>query len=1133
MLKHSLIILMIINLCFIGRAYTQIQFGYGSEFKYVKGINAANLSTDWYNKNFDDSGWANGKAPFQYGKGTVGTQFTDMRGSYSTIYLRSTFTAQSVDMIKKVKFTSNFDDGFVVWINGIKILNQNAPDELLYNSLATTIHEFDVDYSAQINPKDIQLVEGKNTIAVQVFNSLITSSDIYFDMGIEATPVLPQFVFEGDGVHFSNEAGFYTNSFDLVLTSSDPSCKIVYTIDGSNPVSSSTRNIGGTSEIIRVDPEITADRGKTPAFVVRASLMKEGYSASFPVSKTFIFTDKVKMQTEPGGVWPGWFVNNQLIDFAMDSNVVTDNRYANQLTAAFLEIPTISISTDLNNLFGQEDGIYVNAAQKGIEWERDCSIELINPHREKGFQVNAGIRIRGGNSAKKGMNPKHGFRLFFREEYGAKELKYPFFGDKGASEFECIDLRCEQNYSWNMDGDPHNTMVKDIFCRDLQGLMGQPYSRGNQYHLYINGMYWGIFQTDERPEASFASTYLGGDDEDYDVIKVSTVGWPYSNVVTDGDMQSWEQVWNMCQNGFDTNEKYYQLEGKNTEGTRIDTATVWVDIDNLIDYMLIIFYSGNFDAPVSAWDNNNMPNNFFAIFNKKNRSLGYKFVAHDSEHCMFVDNVNSDGINENRVNIGRINKDRMNIRSLAKFNPQWLHFKLSSNAEYRLRFADRAVKYLSKGGLLSPEKAKQLFQKRVLEIDTAIIAESARWGDAQTWWGDEPYSLNRDDDWLPEINNLYDNYFPFRTDIVIQQLKDENLYSNYNAPEISVSGEVISSDKFEMSENTVISLLNTNSSGELFYSLDGNDPRLVGGNISEKAIQGGKSVNISLSSTTIVNARIKNGTEWGPLKMVIFVLENEDYSKLKVTELNYHPTNQITDSDTVDDKNFEFIEFKNTGTTNINISGLKLDSAITYTVPENSILAPGKFFVVASKPNSFFDRYRIYPSGNYKGQLSNSSEFVLLTDRNGVKILSFTYSDKTPWPVEADGDGNSLTSVENNPTGDPNNYKYWKKSRVLNGSPFKDDDDKTAIETIASKFELAVYPNPTSELLTVDLRSKINSSEQIKLSIYDMNGRLIYKNTAIHNVIINLKELKIKPGFLILKAENGQQTVTRKLILLP
>lgn len=51
--------------------------------------------------------------------------------------------------------------------------------------------------------------------------------------------------------------------------------------------------------------------------------------------------------------------------------------------------------------------------------------------------------------------------------------------------------------------------------------MGQPYTRGRYYHLYLNGMYWGLFQTEERPDADYAETYFGDGDDDYDVIKVS------------------------------------------------------------------------------------------------------------------------------------------------------------------------------------------------------------------------------------------------------------------------------------------------------------------------------------------------------------------------------------------------------------------------------------------------------------------------------------------------------------------------------------------------------------------------------------------------------------------------------------
>jgi hypothetical protein len=268
---------------------------------------------------------------------------------------------------------------------------------------------------------------------------------------------------------------------------------------------------------------------------------------------------------------------------------------------------------------------------------------------------------------------------------------------------------------------------------------------------------------------------------------------------------------------------------------------------------------------------------------------------------------------------------------------------------------------------------------------------------------------------------------------------------------------------------------------------------------------------------------------------VSFILGNEDYSTLKVTELAYHPAEMIIDADTLDDKSLEFIEFKNTGIESLSLSGLKLDSAVTYIFPENLILKPGEFYVIASKPNSFFKRYGKYPNGNFQGQFSNSGEYVLLTDNTGNSVLSFTYSDKSPWPVEADGQGYSLTSVEENPTGDPDIYSYWTWSARKNGSPFTNDDESTSESTIALNpdiFNVQLYPNPTSGLITVEI-ANLNSSDETALSIFSMDGKKIFSKTIFDAETIDLKKYTDAKGIFILKAMNDQRIVTRKFVFIP
>ncbi|MEJ2703793.1 MAG: CotH kinase family protein, partial [Sedimentisphaerales bacterium] len=243
--------------------------------------------------------------------------------------------------------------------------------------------------------------------------------------------------------------------------------------------------------------------------------------------------------------WPSGSVNGQTMNYGMDPDVVNDPRYRNLMDDALLTIPSISLVTELKNLFDPATGIYVNATRHGKEWERPVSVELINPDGSEGFQIDAGLRIRGGYS-RNDNNPKHAFRLFFRPEYGQSKLRFPLFGDEGVSEFENIDLRTSQNYSWSYDGSDKNTMVREVFSRDTQRDMGQPYTRSRYYHLYLNGQYWGIFQTQERSEASYAESYFGGDKGDYDAVKTTGGNPGYTIEATDGTLDAYRRLWEMA-----------------------------------------------------------------------------------------------------------------------------------------------------------------------------------------------------------------------------------------------------------------------------------------------------------------------------------------------------------------------------------------------------------------------------------------------------------------------------------------------------------------------------------------------------------------------------------------------------------
>ncbi len=707
---------------------------------------------------------------------------TDLRGVMlginASLWTRFTFTGQDLAQFDRMTLSMKYEDGFAAFLNGSPLVSSNAPSPLAWNSTALTdrpdesagnFQEFDVSSAMS------QILSGTNVLAIQAMNDAVSDESFTLLPELRAssaedaaqyfTSPSPGGANTASGLiglvgdtKFSHNRGFYTTAFNLTITCDTPGAEIRYTTNGNTPTKANGTLYTGPIAISKTTP-------------LRVVAFKEGWKQSNCDTHTYIFLADVIRQSSngetPGTGWPTGSLNGQTINYGMDPDVVNNATYSAQMIPALQAIPTFSIVTDLSNLFNASTGIYVNAQGDGAEWERPASFELINPDGTKGFHINGGLRIRGGYS-RSGDNPKHAFRLFFRSEYGESKLRYPLFGEEGANEFDKVDLRTAQNYSWSFGGDSNNTMVREIWSRDTQRDMGDPYTRGRYYHLYIDGQYWGIYDTQERAESSFAATYMGGDKDDYDVFKVDTNG--YVIYATEGSMTYWQSIWNLATAGFN-NANYYRALGCNPDGSRNPAYPILLDQDNLIQYMLITYYTGNFDAPISAFLNNESPNNFYGILNRNNPT-GWKFFAHDAEHTLF-----SGGWGDDRTGPWPAGN------TFNKSNPQWLSQKLMAHLEYTTRFGDLVHRHFFNNGLLTPAQCKARLQERANQIDLAIIAESARWGDSKTGT-----PLTRNAHWLPAVNWILNQYFPTRTATVLNQFKTKGWYPSVEAPVFSQHG---------------------------------------------------------------------------------------------------------------------------------------------------------------------------------------------------------------------------------------------------------------------------------------------------------------------------------------------------------
>ena len=177
------------------------------------------------------------------------------------------------------------------------------------------------------------------------------------------------------------------------------------------------------------------------------------------------------------------------LDDGMPVSAVTTATY---LLGESTGLPVLSLVTDPAHLWDEATGIYTNAGERGRGWERPVTVEWLSSEGEVGFSVGAGLRIHGRHGR---QLPKQSFRLYFRGEYGSRELAYPLFGIAPGQTYGRLVLRAGSNDSWSGYG-RQAVYVRDQLVRDLHGAMGQVAARGRWVALYLNGAYWGAVQSD-------------------------------------------------------------------------------------------------------------------------------------------------------------------------------------------------------------------------------------------------------------------------------------------------------------------------------------------------------------------------------------------------------------------------------------------------------------------------------------------------------------------------------------------------------------------------------------------------------------------------------------------------------------
>ncbi len=587
------------------------------------------------------------------------------------------------------------------------------------------------------------------------------------------------------GVAFSHRHGFYDLPIELALTTETAGAVIRFTTDGSEP--------SATSGEVYIGP-ITIDQTTT----LRATAILPGETSTV-FTQTYLFVDDILTQTGDGFPATWGF----LPDYQMDPEVVEDPVYHDRLIEGLQAIPSISIVADLDDLFSIPDGIYSNPMFSGPDWTRAVSFELIDHEGRPGLQANAALSIEHQvGSVRPPDTPKLPLRLAFDEAYGPSTVSFPSFSGSTAGSVDGLVLHAGYEDSWiHPDGELRGAAqyTRDQWLRDTQAAMGQPALAGGFVHLYVNGLYWGLYNAVKAPTAFVAARHLGGDATEYDLLTQSEV--------ISGDRQAWETLVGLAR-------------GNVTNAAQYNAVQQYLDVENLIDFVILDNYAGNHADSEFGW---------YAV-RRRAAGAGFQFFAWDGEAILDV--ACCDPLATHAP--------------LDDATPRELFNLLMESEPFRQSVADRLQFHLFNGGALDPAVAVERFTS--YDLAAPLVAESARWGDYRRdghSFETGPFELMTvNDQWQTEQDRLRADYFPVTGQAVVDRFRAEGLYPPIDAPQFGQHGGIV-----PVGHEVAIEA----SAGTIYYTLDGTDPRGANGNVSISARQYDAAMPIDVS--TQISAR--------------------------------------------------------------------------------------------------------------------------------------------------------------------------------------------------------------------------------------------------------------------------------------
>lgn len=994
-----------------------------SACQWIVPSSGTNPAATWKNADFVATGWNAATQGIGYDRNTVspavnflpqigsgGNTELPMRNLQASCFLRVPFTRSGGLSPSLLRLRVKYDDGFAVWLNGQPLLSggtqvrRNAPAALSWNSQAEATHEdadavvfedFIVTESAGL------LTTGQNVLAIHVLNRGAGSSDLLFRAKLEAESPGPAL-----------DPGYFATPSPGARNPGPEGLMIPQRVTFSRAPGTYTSNFNLTlsgaisGQQIRYTTDGSMPGASSPL-----------YGGPFQINGSTVVRARI-VDPSTGSLGQVGAAGYEKLDATLSNYNATGQAFQSSLPVLVL-----------NNRGGGEipnDNI-ARSARLQVYDRGGSGYSSLAVGSPPVLAMNVGVKLRGSSSS--GFAKKSYGMEFLNE--GNVETEAPLLGMPAGSDWALISChtfdRAFMRNAWVYEASrragrwaPRTRLVEVYFNQDGDTLEYADYRgvyvlcesiRRGEDRVDVAGLELSdttapgvtggyIFKVDRKDSDEFSwrttrSLPLAGTGGDGLVIhrpKLPDLASHQSSYLVDHFQQFEDTLFTEAAGGFATRNYRNFID-----------STSWVD------HNIFCALAKNVDALRLS-----------AYFHK---DRGGPMVA--GPLWDFDRSANSTDSRDDLTGTWNGIPDSTNYFTFGWWDP------LFQDPEFRQLYVDRW--HALRQGPLATAQFHGVLDGFLSEFRSSDADHPAR-RDYARWYG-SPTANNIDTEtgnlktWLATRATWIDSQFTALPVIV-------------RPPGPVAAGSTTS--------------ITVPSGTTVYYTVDGSDPRAVGGGVSSTAlVYNGTPVTIPATRKVIARAWRSGSyaapaTNWSAPVDALYLV-GETYASaatLRVSGINYNPLSpsaaEAAAMPEATAGDFEWIELANVSAAPVNLEGVSLEEGLpvaAVTLPAFT-LAPGDRALVVKNPAAFALRYgpaaaaRIAGRWTGNSSLSNSGESLVIRDRGNGIIASFTYDDEGDWPERADGSGAALVYAgSGNLTADYQNPLLWYSSDAVHGSP--------------------------------------------------------------------------------------------------